>query len=177
MVGVGVAERRCVSTFLAAFEDGKIANRRRMRRDPRGKSSLSIATIGKGRRGGAQRRLRARLLDHSPTPSSTSRTTSGKVDEDASTSSLAFSSRSRPIITPLYRIATLISLKRDLHHLEPHHLRPQTSAKQWIFVRRARSPSRWTPCQNTSPSPRCRPPFTFARLMLSLRLPPPLGDE
>ncbi|KAL1674343.1 hypothetical protein EV122DRAFT_254597 [Schizophyllum commune] len=51
----------------------------------------------------------------------------------------AFSPRSRSITMLIYRVATLISFKDGLDHLEPHHLRSAVSSpKQWIFVRRAR---------------------------------------
>ncbi|KAL1750616.1 hypothetical protein FB107DRAFT_252027, partial [Schizophyllum commune] len=132
---------RGLCTFLAAFVDGKFANRRRMRRDPRKKSSLIVATVWEGR-GGAKRRRRARLLDYPPTPSSTSSTMSTycnrtllalypscKLDE-------TFSSRTRPITTLIYRVATLIALKDDLTISDLRHLRSHgfLSGEQGILL-------------------------------------------
>ena len=87
----------------------------------------------------------------------------------------------------IYRVATLISFKDGLDHLEPHHLRSAVSSpKQWIFVRRARVSAfrldfmRFSLNRSSGSItfPSLLPSLPFRHyLMLSLRLPPPLGDE
>ncbi|KAL1698213.1 hypothetical protein EV121DRAFT_297435 [Schizophyllum commune] len=129
----------------------KTANRRQMRRGPRGRSSLMVATVGEvGRavRSAATTAVVLRgLLEFSSTPCGSSRTISASCD------------RAPSLYIPLIgwtnrfpRIAMLILLNDDLEH----------AWKQYILVRRARNILR-------SSLPRLYYAF--------LALPNPLGDE
>ncbi|KAL1657565.1 hypothetical protein GGF50DRAFT_121752 [Schizophyllum commune] len=174
------AERRCVGS---ALDGGK--NRKSTSNAPRSAPELladrrdtQCRRGGGGRRGdsGAERRCSRLLTDASKYFSRDLRVLrshpltvypSRKLDEDASTSSLASSSRSRSISTHPRRISTLISLKADLEHLQSNG---SSSGEQGSFSF-ARGPS---PLHSLRPfiRPRSAPPFArTSPLQSQLRAP------